>query len=83
MGFQKAVQSEMETAQTTAPAELHHPSVPIRGTNSGGRPRIVLADDNADMRQYLSDCWGNIYEHRGACPTGKRPWRRPESSLPI
>jgi PAS domain S-box-containing protein len=63
-------QSEMETAQTTAPAELHHPSVPIRGTNSGGRPRIVLADDNADMRQYLSRLLGKHYDIE-ALPDGQ------------
>jgi len=37
--------------------------VPCReGTESGGRPRILFADDNADMRQYIARLLAERYE---------------------
>jgi DNA-binding response OmpR family regulator len=52
------------------------PPLANRETASGKLPRILVADDNADMRQYLVRLLGGTLPGEKQFPTEKWPWLR-------
>ena len=71
-----------ETAEEILPAHelLPVPCPPLADDKAGDqRPRILIADDNADMRQYLVRLLAERYDVQ-AVPDGKPPWPPCESA---
>jgi CheY-like chemotaxis protein len=61
---------------------VHAAAVSAEPPSSAERARIVLADDNADMRDYVRRLLGNRWEWK-PCATACRRWRRSAAAAPI
>ena len=58
-------------------------SRPGRPRRRRTRPRVLLADDNADMRDYVRRLLAGRYDVERRAATARRRWRRRAASRPI
>ena len=75
-----------EEGKNDSPLELSrdHDLPPIQSAQQekAVRPRVLVADDNADIRQYLAHLLAGQYQVEG-CQMGWRHWLRHGSASPI
>ena len=70
-----------ETIETTSDRNDLLPASSASQSENGTRPRILIADDNADMRQYLARLLGDQY-HVETAPDGKSAILKMREHLP-